>query len=218
MTSKTIYTSEKALPYVYRLDNPITGEFYIGYRESNKLPSHLDLPKYKTSSKIVKPRFEEFTITILAEFFSGLDALYHEQLSIFEVWGNPLLLNRCCRHASNGIFKNINHTETFKSNMSSRMTGNTINSGRIQSDEEKETRRGANTGKTRSVEFKLNGSKRMLGNTHSKGIVQSDEWVLKRTQGLIGKPRPAFLSIIETKKTYDKGNLSKWHPEFKQFY
>ena len=50
MTSTTIYTSEKVLPYVYRLDNPITGEFYIGYRKANKIPSHLDFPSYKTSA------------------------------------------------------------------------------------------------------------------------------------------------------------------------
>ena len=66
MTSTSIYSN---LPYVYRLDHPTTGEFYIGYRSANKKPSHLDLPEYKTSSKIVNPRFEEFNWIILAEFF-----------------------------------------------------------------------------------------------------------------------------------------------------
>jgi len=105
MTSKTIYASEKALPYVYRLDNPITGEFYIGYREANKTPSHIDLPKYRTSSKIIEPKFEEFNTTIIAEFFLGDDAYDHEQLSIFEEWNNPLLLNENCRYGSIGRFK-----------------------------------------------------------------------------------------------------------------
>lgn len=89
-----IYTSEKALPYVYRLDNPTTGEIYIGFRKANILPSHLDLPGYRTSSKTVKPRFAEFNRTIVAEFFRPEDAYDHEQLSIFEEWGNPLLLNK----------------------------------------------------------------------------------------------------------------------------
>ena len=35
MTSKDIYTSEKALPYVYRITNKKTKEFYIGYRYKN---------------------------------------------------------------------------------------------------------------------------------------------------------------------------------------
>jgi hypothetical protein len=47
-----IYTSEKVLPYVYRLDNTITGEFYIGYRAANKVPSEQDLGlKYFTSTQ-----------------------------------------------------------------------------------------------------------------------------------------------------------------------
>lgn len=218
MTSTTIYTSEKVLPYVYRLDNPITGEFYIGYREANKLPSHLDLPKYKTSASDIKKNFSVFVWQIIAEFPIGNDAYDHEQLSIFEEWGNPLLLNKNCRHSSNVRFKCVGHTETFKINMSKRMLGNKINIGRIQSDGEKEIRRIANIGQTRSSAFKLNQSARMKGNTHSKGTTQSAEHIVKRTQWQIGIPRPKFLSIIATKQTYDKGNLSKWYPEFKQFY
>ena len=41
---------------------------------------------------------------------------------------------------------------------------------------------------------------------------------MKRTIAKMGIPRPPFFSIIETKKTYDKGNLSRWKPEFKQYY
>jgi len=94
MTSLNIYTSEKTLPYVYRLDNPTTGEIYIGFRKANKQPSHLDLPIYKSSSKTVNPRFHEFDYKIIAEFFQAEDAYDHEQLTIYENWGNPLLLNK----------------------------------------------------------------------------------------------------------------------------
>jgi hypothetical protein len=74
----------------------ITGEFYIGYRHANKLQSHLDLVEYKTSSKLVKPRFCEFDWLIIAEFFSPEDAYDFEQLLIYENWKNALLLNKSC--------------------------------------------------------------------------------------------------------------------------
>ena len=93
------------LPYVYRLENPITGEIYIGYREAKKLPSHLDLPDYKTSAPKITNTFGEFNPTIVAEFFLGDDAYDHEQLCIFEEWDNPLLLNESCFHNAKGRFR-----------------------------------------------------------------------------------------------------------------
>ena len=123
MTSNNIYTSEKALPYVYRLDNPTTGEFYIGYREANKIPSHLDLPKYKTSATEVKKNFGIFVWKILAEFPEGNDAYDYEQLSIFEEWDNPLLLNESCYH-NKGKFKNTSpHSQKTKDKISLSLTG-----------------------------------------------------------------------------------------------
>jgi hypothetical protein len=47
----------KVLPYVYKVVNRTTGEFYIGYREANKKPASEDILMYKTSSKKVKPIF-----------------------------------------------------------------------------------------------------------------------------------------------------------------
>ena len=93
-----IYPSTKVRPYVYMGFNPITGEFYIGYREANILPSHIDLFEYKTSSKIVKPIFNQMHWFILAEFEIGNDAYDFEQLSIYENWDNPSLLNDSCFH------------------------------------------------------------------------------------------------------------------------
>ena len=103
----TIYTSTKVLPYVYRLDHPVTGEFYIGYRAVNKVPSSQDLGyKYFTSSKYVKPRFGEFTCTIVAEFFDHNDAYEFEQLTIFESWGQPGLLNKRHHRGDKAVFTN----------------------------------------------------------------------------------------------------------------
>lgn len=102
--SMSIYT-QRVLPYVYRCTHKVTGQFYIGYREVNKLPSSLDLPQYRTSSKIVNPTFDEFEWLILAEFYSGDHAYDFEQELIHESWGDPLLLNKSCTHNCKKRFK-----------------------------------------------------------------------------------------------------------------
>lgn len=85
----------RILPYVYKLTHKVTGEFYIGYRESNKHPSSVDLPKYQTSSKVVKAiGFENFDWQIVAEFFDGASAYEYENHQIAEHWNDPLILNR----------------------------------------------------------------------------------------------------------------------------
>ena len=86
-------------PYVYRLDHPVTGEFYIGYRAGNKASADQDLGyKYFTSSKYVKPRFSEFKVTIIAECFDADFAYDLEQELIHEDWQNPLILNKMCHY------------------------------------------------------------------------------------------------------------------------
>lgn len=96
----TIYTSEKVMPYVYMGIHKHTGEFYIGSRANTKqrLPSHLDLFQYRTSSKYVKPRFDEFNWHIVAECLTPHDAYVLEQQLIYEQWNNPLSLNYSCFH------------------------------------------------------------------------------------------------------------------------
>lgn len=96
MTSTHIY------PYVYKCIHKETGEFYIGYRCANKVPSHIDLPQYRTSSKKVKPRFVEFNWQIIAEFFDKTDAYWFEQSLIKENWNDPLLLNDKYQDQANG--------------------------------------------------------------------------------------------------------------------
>lgn len=97
-----IYPSTKAAPYVYRLDHPVTGEFYVGYRSANKTPSDQDILKYRTSSKYVKPRFDEFICTILAEFNDALDAYWFEQELIKSTWKHPLSLNKNYKSTNDG--------------------------------------------------------------------------------------------------------------------
>lgn len=95
----TIYTSEKVVPYVYMGIHRVTGEFYIGSRgnkATQKLPSHQDIYKYRTSSKRVKPIFDEFDWVIVAEFFGYNDAFAYEQDLISHHKHDPLLLNGAC--------------------------------------------------------------------------------------------------------------------------
>ena len=67
-----IYPSSRVLPYVYVITHKETGQFYIGYRCNNKVPSSADLGiKYFTSSKKIKAiGFSSFNFIIVAEFFS----------------------------------------------------------------------------------------------------------------------------------------------------
>ena len=83
----------KVLPYVYKVVNRTTGEFYIGYREANKKPAAEDILIYKTSSKKVRPIFDQFDSYIIAEFFDGVSAYWFEQLFIEENINDPLCLN-----------------------------------------------------------------------------------------------------------------------------
>lgn len=50
------------------------------------------------------------------------------------------------------------------------------------------------------------------------GKSPSAETRLKSSNTQKGKPKLQFFTIIKTKKTYNKSNLSKYHPEFKQYY
>jgi len=110
-----IYHSTQVRPYVYFGIHKITGEIYIGYREANTLSSDLDLFIYKTSSKIVRPNFDEYDWYIVAEFLVGIDAYDFEQQLISEYWSNPLLLNR--------QYRLPNGKKRFRSNNKGRKLG-----------------------------------------------------------------------------------------------
>lgn len=110
--------SYKVFPYVYKLVNKNTGQFYIGYRESNKTPSNEDIVNYKSSSKRIKENFNEYDWHIIAEFFNGTDAYNFEQETIFENFKNPLCLNRRCFYKKSQ-FKCDGHSIESRLKMSS---------------------------------------------------------------------------------------------------
>ncbi len=93
MPTKT--KSADARPYVYRCVHKETGEYYYGYRCANKVKAEDDFGiKYKTSSRKVRQHFDEYDWEINSEFFDAISAYDHEQLKIYESWGDPLLINQ----------------------------------------------------------------------------------------------------------------------------
>lgn len=84
----------KVLPYVYICTHKVSKEFYIGVRMANEVSAIQDLGLvYKTSSRHVRPIFDEFDYRIYAEFFCPDDAWKFEQELIREYKNDPLLIN-----------------------------------------------------------------------------------------------------------------------------
>jgi len=115
-------------PYVYRIDHP-SGEFYIGYRCANTVPAEADFGHiYKTSTRHLSYPFEEYTQTILAEFYlpTGKDDAYDfEQALIYENWDNSQLVNKS--YNINGLrFKFNKHSDEAKRKISEASRGKTL--------------------------------------------------------------------------------------------
>lgn len=160
-----IYPSTQVRPYVYFGYNPTTGEFYIGYREANNKPSHIDLFEYRTSSKTVEPMFDQMIWTILAEFDLGDDAYDFEQLSIYENWNNPLLLNDVCYYGK-ARFKAKKGCNKGKKNpgVAAMMLGNTRFKGKKRPEQAER-----NKGNTYGKKNKGRTNAWQLGNTFAAG-------------------------------------------------
>ena len=165
-------------PYVYKGVNSITGEFYIGMRCANETRPDEDLMQYRTSSKIVKPRFHEFDWTILAEFFTKEAAYDFEQDAINANWGNPLMLNRSCyfNRARFSMAGTQMSSET-KSKISSSLTG------RVLTAEHKKNIAECQIGKT------INPEQRAKMSIAGKGKLKSDSHKLAISSALRGVPK-----------------------------
>ena len=143
-----IYSSTKVRPYVYMCIHKDTGHYYIGYREYNvtlNKTSDIDLPEYKTSSKVIRPIFDQFCWVIVAEFFNGDDAYAFEQQLIYENWGDSLLLNR--------QYRLPNKSAKFKAKKG-------INKGRKLSHEQRERIRQNNLNRDPSINRKISQSRK----------------------------------------------------------
>ena len=110
----------KPLPYVYICTHKETKEYYIGYRYKNTIPSYQDLPIYRTSSKKVKDRFDEFEYAIIAEFFNKEDAYLFEQTLIKDHFDDPQCLNQTHFHGHKMFTK---HSRETKEKIRKALTG-----------------------------------------------------------------------------------------------
>lgn len=156
-------------PYVYRVDHP-SGEFYIGYRSANRVPAESDLGhKYKTSSKYLSHPFEEYSITILAEFYLSTgktDAYDFEQALIFEHWGDPRLVNKACHHGNKRRWSTAGKIVSAET----RQKLSEAKVGKPRASASEETKRkvsDAMRGKAPSAEHRRKLSEAKRGKTHS---------------------------------------------------
>lgn len=142
-------------PYVYKCIHKVTGEFYFGYRSQNKMDAELDLGHvYFTSSKIVKPIFDQFDYTILARFDTKFEAHTFEQSMIKEHWDDPLLLNRA-------MFPRIKHHGSQK--QSAIVRERMLTNNPMKSPEARERQRQRMLGTKQSDATKAKRSKSMKG-------------------------------------------------------
>jgi len=174
------YQSYKTLPYVYKLTHKTTGQFYFGYRSANKVPSSEDVGTiYFSSSKRIRPIFNEFNFEVLAEFFDYTSAYIFEQQLIFEHWNDPLKLNGKYHLGPDKLWVCSKHTpETIEKIRKSKICIPAWNKGltkddprvakyakiissRIRSEEELEHLRTINVGRKHTAE--TNAKKARLG-------------------------------------------------------
>lgn len=147
------------LPYVYKLVHRTTGQFYFGYRFKNKVSALDDLgKKYFSSSKYVRPIFNEFDFEIIAEVSTREEAFELEQLLIRENFANPLILNRHY-HKQGGIY----FAQRGPHSAETRAKIGAAQRGRKRSQAEIEKQRQSHLGKKASVETLEKMSRSMKG-------------------------------------------------------
>lgn len=119
------------MPYVYRVENQITKQFYYGSRYVETTSPDLDLfVTYFTSSKTIKQLIEIHGVhsfnKFILEIHTDRDTCYQqEQLFIKENISNPLCLNKQYRECGENIFLNKGHSDETRLKMK------TANKGRI---------------------------------------------------------------------------------------
>ena len=134
-------------PYVYRLTHKKTGQIYIGLRFANKVKSTDDIwVSYFSSSKTVKHLgVENFSAEVIAEFFDKHDAQLFEAQEIKQLWGNPLLLNKCIGGK---------HFACFEHSLETRQKMSLAHKGKIISDATKVRMGNASRGRRHSTATK----------------------------------------------------------------
>lgn len=192
-----IYQSTKVRPYVYMGTHKLTKKIYIGYREANTKPSHIDLFDYRTSSRIVNPDFDQYDWYIVAEFNAGNDAYDFEQQLIFEHWDNPLLLNGTCHYGK----------QRFKASKGVNKGATPWNKGKIigpNSVEHCKNISAGKTGKSHSVVARANMS------IAQQGHIVTDKTRNKISSSKHGIPKPKNVCRIFDKKEMNISHYVRW--------
>jgi hypothetical protein len=191
--------STKTLPYVYILTHKQTGQFYIGYRFANKVPSSEDMGKlYFTSSNLVKPCFNDFNISIIAEFFNKEDAYLFEQQLIKDSWSNPLILNRRFHEVTNEKMFIMN--KPFSSETRSRMSEShklrwTDDAKKVQSQKLTGQKREYKKRKPLSDDHRANIGKANIGKIRTK---ESRDLISQNHHDISGGKNPRAKKIVLT--------------------
>jgi len=103
--------------------------------------------------------------------------------------------------------KGKKHTEKTKAKMR-----------KPRSDETKAKISATLTGKKRGPQSDETKAKISASNKGKPRKPQLEESNAKRSATMTGVSKPEFFSIIENRKTYGKSHLSRYYPEFKQYY
>ena len=112
--------------YVYKIVVKDTGEFYFGFRKSNKLPPEDDfLKSYFSSSKIIRSIIESqglnsITGEIIFESNDYSKAYWFEQSMIEQHQSNPLLLNQHYQKTDKGFKMFLSTRESIQKMLDTR--------------------------------------------------------------------------------------------------
>lgn len=163
-----------------------TGQFYIGYREANILPSDQDLPIYGTSSKYVAELgMNSFDQCIIAEFYKGQDAYDFEQQLIREHRSNPLILNRHFLTVHDKRLRYIRPKGSYTASNETRIKLSMALRGRLKSVETRNKLSIAHKGKKFSDAHKQNIGLSSKGRKH---LEETKIAISKSLHGLLRKP------------------------------
>ena len=212
----SIYKSTKVVPYVYKLTNRTSNEFYIGFRKANKVPSSEDLGVfYFTSSGTVKESFDQFEICILAEFFDPVSAYEFEQGLIRQHFNDPLCLNKA--YSSPHLYVGFGpFSEEHKKNISKGRKKSPICRESSKCNLPKDNN-GENNGMFGRVRSKEEKAKMIL--TRSKRSAEQNLKSFSRQKSLDEKAKLSNIALsrlpikvcrLDDRKEMDLGNFMRW--------
>ena len=221
MTSKTIYT-----PFTYCITFLPTGQRYYGVRYSIKEVAHPDQlwTTYFTSSKIIKDLIKEYGVdsffTQIRKTFTDGDTANASEtkfLTKIDAANSQDWLND-----HNGSSKFHTTIESVNKTIETKKRNGTMNTQKPDSRQKAvETRKrngtmDVNTPESRQKAVETRKRNGTMDTNTPESIQKCKDTRLRN--GTLHPSTIAFLSIIISKKTYAKNTISRFFPEFKQYY